>query len=186
MLPGNPVQPGQPIEKPENPASIETDQPAGNADQLDEEANEHQADLNDSFTEDQFNLTLTPVADDALVAAIQELLEAGSKQVLNDHTETEVQASNGHPLERDSDSHKSITTAVIQGSSSSGPGSSSGSSGAPSTGSSQADTFAGHVNTIKYIERETSILAGSRVKKLKTKWIKPPPTGPPRNTFFLS
>ncbi len=188
-LPGIPVIPVKPMEKPESPRIvIDTEQPTVDLVQV-VQWEDHdgiadvQTDLNELLTaEDQ--LLLDPVTDDALVAAIQQLLEAGNKLVLNEPTQLGVQASKKYPIEKDH--HTSVTTAVIQGSSSSGPGS-SGSSGTSSTSSSsQAETFSGHLDTMKYIERETSTLAGSRVKTLKTKWTEPPPTKPPRKTFFLS
>jgi len=126
--------------------------------------------------------------DDSLGAAIQKLLEAGNKQVLNNSAKTGAYAAALNPAEDESkpiDSHYVSKAVTMPGPSLSGPGAPSSSANS-SANTGLGDLLAVRLNTIRYMASETTIIALFKVKTMRTKWNKEPPIKPPKQSFFLS
>jgi len=139
----------------------------------------------DEFIEEQI-LTEKP-DDDPLAAAIQKLLEAGNKQLLNNPAKMDTHAAAIYQEEDESNpiDSPSVSQAIMLGSSLSGVGSAS-SSGNFSTNTGVGDLFSGKLDVISYMASEMTNKALFKVKTLRTKWNKEPPINPPKQSFFLS
>ncbi|MBS4196526.1 hypothetical protein [Lederbergia citri] len=141
--------------------------------------------VQDEVMEEQI-LSDKPVHD-SLADAIQKLLEAGNKQVLNNPAMTSAHTTAINQAEDESKpiDNLYVSIGVMPGPSLSGSGASS-SSGNFWNNTGMEDLFAGKLDAISYMANEMTNKALFKVKTLRTKWNKEPPINPPKQSFFLS